>query len=94
MKIEKKIPFTIETINSLLNKYLKFFLFNFLIASALIYMPSVCVAAIPPILATIGMSTAAYTTFSKTSANRLIEAAAIIAVKRLIESQKILFCFL
>ena len=54
-------------------------------------MPSVCVAAIPPILATIGMSTAAYTTFSKTSANRLIEAAAIIAVKRLIESKKFYF---
>ena len=60
-------------------------------ASALIYMPSVCVAAIPPILATIGIRIAAYTISSSTFSNTLIDAAAAIAVIRFIESHNNLF---
>ena len=54
-------------------------------------MPSVCVAAIPPMLATIGIRTAAYTISLRTFSNMLIDAAAAIAVIRLIESHNNLF---
>ena len=69
--IAKIIPFKIPIRNSFKTFWVKLFFVNWFVAIVLIVTARVCMPALPPIEATIGIKTAKATTFSMSSLKKI-----------------------